>query len=134
MEFYRLYLSFKLLAVVLLTEGSNYWLFKLKEMFPTVTKRSKFIRNCLVNLLLTFNGNRMQGIYICSPYKFQQIQFDTISSTAENEIKSLQTNKHTNKQTPWSRVYPEKLTSPHLVKKFREFYGLQRFITVYIRP
>jgi hypothetical protein len=31
--------------------------------------------------------------------------------------------------TPWSRVLPEKLTRPHLVKKFSEFYGLRKFIT-----
>jgi hypothetical protein len=28
------------------------------------------------------------------------------------------------KGTPWSRVLPEKLTGPQLVKKFPAFYGI----------
>jgi hypothetical protein len=35
--------------------------------------------------------------------------------------------------TPWSRVLPEKLTRPELLKKFPTFYGTRRFITVYTR-
>jgi len=31
--------------------------------------------------------------------------------------------------TPWTRALPEKLTGPHLVKKFRPFYGTKRFMT-----
>ena len=34
-------------------------------------------------------------------------------------------------QFPRSRVLPEKLTSPQLVKKFPAFYGTQRFITTF---
>jgi hypothetical protein len=30
--------------------------------------------------------------------------------------------------TPWSRVLPEKLKRPGLLKKFPAFYGTQRFI------
>jgi hypothetical protein len=33
--------------------------------------------------------------------------------------------------TPWSRVLPEKLTRPELLKKFPAFYGTRRFITVF---
>jgi hypothetical protein len=33
--------------------------------------------------------------------------------------------------TPWSRVLPEKLNYPKLLKKFLAFYGTGRFITVY---
>jgi hypothetical protein len=35
--------------------------------------------------------------------------------------------------TPWSRVLPEKLKCPELLKKFTAFYGTRRFITVYTR-
>jgi hypothetical protein len=35
--------------------------------------------------------------------------------------------------TPWSRVLPEKLKRPELLKKFPAFYGTRRFITVYSR-
>jgi hypothetical protein len=35
-------------------------------------------------------------------------------------------------QTPWSRVLPEKLKCPELLKKFPAFYETRRFITVYI--
>jgi len=35
--------------------------------------------------------------------------------------------------TPWNRVLLEKLTGSELVKKFRSFYGTQRFITAFIR-
>jgi hypothetical protein len=38
-----------------------------------------------------------------------------------------------NKLTPWSRVLPEKLKPPKLLKKFPAFYGTRRFITVYTR-
>jgi hypothetical protein len=34
---------------------------------------------------------------------------------------------------PWSRVLPEKLTGPQLLKKFRGFYGTWRFITAVTR-
>jgi hypothetical protein len=33
--------------------------------------------------------------------------------------------------TPWSRVLPEKLKCPKLLKKFPAFYGTRRFITVF---
>jgi hypothetical protein len=33
--------------------------------------------------------------------------------------------------TPWSIVFPEKLTGFYLVKKFSAFYGTQRFITAF---
>jgi hypothetical protein len=33
--------------------------------------------------------------------------------------------------TPWSRVLLEKLTGSQLVKKFPEFYGIRKFITVF---
>jgi len=39
-----------------------------------------------------------------------------------------------NKMTPWSRVFLEKLTDCHIVKKFPAFYGSQRFITAFTRP
>ena len=35
--------------------------------------------------------------------------------------------------TPWSRVLPEKLKHPKLLKKFPAFYGTRRFITAFIR-
>jgi hypothetical protein len=35
--------------------------------------------------------------------------------------------------TPWSRVLPEKLKCPELLKKFPAFYGTRRFITVHKR-
>jgi hypothetical protein len=37
----------------------------------------------------------------------------------------------TRKLTPWSRVLPEKLKRPQLLKKFPAFYGTRRFITAY---
>jgi hypothetical protein len=73
MEIYGLYISYTLVAVLLLTDGSTYWLFKFMEMLLTVTKRRKFFLNFGLNSLLTCNGNRMQGKYICSPHELQQI-------------------------------------------------------------
>ena len=35
--------------------------------------------------------------------------------------------------TPYSRVLPDKLTVPHLVKKLSAFYGTRRFITAFTR-
>jgi len=35
--------------------------------------------------------------------------------------------------TPWSRVLPEKLTIPQLVKKLPTFYETQKFITAFTR-
>jgi hypothetical protein len=35
--------------------------------------------------------------------------------------------------TPWSRVLPEKLKRPELLKKFSAFYGTRRFITAFTR-
>ena len=35
------------------------------------------------------------------------------------------------RMTSWSRVLPEKLTRPQLLKKFPEFYGNRRFITTF---
>ena len=35
--------------------------------------------------------------------------------------------------TPWSRVLPEKLTGPQLIRKFPEFYGNRGFITTFRR-
>jgi hypothetical protein len=35
--------------------------------------------------------------------------------------------------TPWSRVLPEKLKRPELLKKFPAFYGTRRFITTFTR-
>jgi hypothetical protein len=35
--------------------------------------------------------------------------------------------------TPWSRVLPEKLQRPELLKKFTAFYGTRRFITAFTR-
>jgi hypothetical protein len=40
-------------------------------------------------------------------------------------------NNNNNKLTPWSRVLPEKLTGPQLVKKFHAFYETRRFITAF---
>ena len=37
----------------------------------------------------------------------------------------------TNKQIPLSKVLPEKLTGPQLVKKFLTFYGTRKFITAF---
>ena len=34
---------------------------------------------------------------------------------------------------PWSRVLPEKLTGPQILKKFPTFYGIQTFITAFRR-
>jgi len=72
MELFGLYFSCTLVAVLLLTDGSTYWIFKVMEMLLTVTKSSKFFLNCWVNPLLSFNGNRMQGKCVCSPHKLQQ--------------------------------------------------------------
>jgi hypothetical protein len=35
--------------------------------------------------------------------------------------------------TVWSRVLPEKLKRPHLLKKFPAFYGTRRFITAFTK-
>jgi hypothetical protein len=35
--------------------------------------------------------------------------------------------------TPWSRVLPEELKRPKLLKKFPAFYGTRRFVTLYTR-
>jgi hypothetical protein len=35
--------------------------------------------------------------------------------------------------TPWSRVLPEKLKRPELLKKLPAFYGTRRFITAFTR-
>jgi hypothetical protein len=35
--------------------------------------------------------------------------------------------------TSWSRVLPEKLKHPELLKKFPAFYGTRRFITAFTR-
>jgi hypothetical protein len=35
--------------------------------------------------------------------------------------------------TPWSRVLPEKLLDPQIVKKFPGFYGIQMFITAFTK-
>ena len=35
--------------------------------------------------------------------------------------------------TPWSRVLPEKVTRPKLLKKLPAFYGTRRFITATAR-
>ena len=35
--------------------------------------------------------------------------------------------------SPWSRVLPEKLTTPHLVNKSPAFYGTRRFISAFTR-
>jgi hypothetical protein len=40
--------------------------------------------------------------------------------------------KLTTVTNPWSRVLPEKLTVPRLVKKFPAFYESQTFITVFV--
>ena len=40
---------------------------------------------------------------------------------------------NSNQITPVSRVLPEKLTVPQLVKKFSEFYGTPTFATVFTR-
>jgi hypothetical protein len=32
---------------------------------------------------------------------------------------------------PWSRIFLEKLTSLHIVKKFPKFYGTRRFISAF---
>jgi hypothetical protein len=42
-------------------------------------------------------------------------------------------NNNNNKPTPWSRVLPEKLKYPKLLKKFPAFYGTRRFITAFTR-
>ena len=66
-------ISCTLVAVLLLMDRSTYKLFRVMEMFLTVTKRSKFVWNGWVNPLLTFICNRMQGKYTGSPYKLQQV-------------------------------------------------------------
>ena len=38
---------------------------------------------------------------------------------------------HTYLLTPWSRVLPEMLKRPKLLKKFPAFYGTRKFITVF---
>ena len=38
------------------------------------------------------------------------------------------------RRTALSRVFLEKLTGPHLVKKFPPFYGTWKFITLFTRP
>jgi hypothetical protein len=39
--------------------------------------------------------------------------------------------RHPNQLTPWSRVLPENITGPQLVKKFQTFCGTRRFITAF---
>jgi hypothetical protein len=53
------------------------------------------------------------------------------NDTVTNAVRAK--NKTTNLLTPWSRVLPEKLTVPQLLKKFPAFYATRRFITVYTR-
>jgi hypothetical protein len=43
-------------------------------------------------------------------------------------ITNLLTNQPTNQLTPWSRIFLEKLTDLHLVKKFPAFYGTEGFL------
>jgi hypothetical protein len=38
---------------------------------------------------------------------------------------------HPNKLPPWSRVLPEKITGPQVVKKFHAFCGTRKFITTF---
>jgi hypothetical protein len=49
----------------------------------------------------------------------------------KNERTNERTNKQTNTLTPWSRVFPEKLTGPQLVKKFPASHWTRRFITAF---
>ena len=65
MEFFDLYFFCTLVAVLLLADGSTYWLNRVMEMFLTVTKRVTFCKNFFVNPLLSYNGNRMQVKYTC---------------------------------------------------------------------
>jgi len=49
----------------------------------------------------------------------------------ENKLTCLRTYLLTYLLTPWSRVFLEKLTGFHLVKKFTAFYGTRRFIIAF---
>ena len=74
------------------------------------------------------------------PWPSSKISF---SSTARpfkmNELRSFETSKpiiqwvskYINVLTPWSRVLPEKLPGPRLVKKFPAFYGIQTSISAF---
>ena len=59
------------------------------------------------------------------------ILIDNSSSERVEEFKYLGITLLTYSPTPWSRVLLEKLTGFHLVKKFPEFHGMQRFITTF---
>jgi hypothetical protein len=48
-------------------------------------------------------------------------------------VKIRHTKLYTYLLTPWSRVLPEKLKRPELLKKFPAFYGTRRFIPAFTR-
>jgi hypothetical protein len=56
-----------------------------------------------------------------------------IARTRKRLVSCLIGARHRYLLTPWSRVLPEKLKGPELLKKFPAFYGTRRFITAFTR-
>jgi len=64
---------------------------------------------------------KLTSIYVRNQYKIcREMKCKYIFNCCQGTL-----NKE---QTPWSRVIPEKLIVPQLVKEFLAFYGTQRFI------
>jgi hypothetical protein len=62
---------------------------------------------------------------------FQQRPFDDLKCRTLNAVSSTDLTSPSLWLTPWSRVLPEKLTHPKLLKKFLAFYGTRRFFTAF---
>jgi hypothetical protein len=60
--------------------------------------------------------------------------FDSLLTTTKSSHEVINVEINTIEVlTPWSRVLPEKLKRPELLKKFPAFYGNPRFITAFTR-
>jgi hypothetical protein len=77
----------------------------------------------------------MVSVHVISKFKIitsHPMHYKIINCpNASDRQTDKQTNKQTNKQTTRSRVPPETLPGPQLVKKFPTFYGTRRFITAF---
>jgi hypothetical protein len=69
--------------------------------------------------------------HCASTFIFIGIQKAFMASNAEMYFVTGSLHVRMGALTLWSRVLPEELTGPQLVKKFPAFYGTQRFITTF---
>ena len=85
---------------------------------------SPVVTNLLKNILSTiFNQSFISSIWTC---------FIRCSPTQTPPTGTIDWQVKKNPVlTAWSRVLLEKLTGPHLVKKFPAFYGTRRFVTAF---